>query len=639
MLRWSIVILFLIPSVLQAQQTDSLKHRITRQWTLSGDFTEEVPIPVDTTFSLFHRLRITDKFSPFNAYPGNYGLPLYQIDFFDRVTDPDMFLYRYYLPFMHLPYNAVFMNTQVPFTEMVFSYAGPRDRAEQVFRVRHSQNVNRNLNFGLIYDIVYSLGQYSYQRSDDKTFTLFTSYTGEKYRLYVSGGINNIVSLENGGIVDQSQMSSFDTRDIEVKLGGLNKASNTLKERNLVLVQRYSLSGKAPVTADTLKGDKKHSSGLSGVFSHVLVWEKTRRSYSDKYPAGGFYDTTFISNTATFDSLSARSLKNTLRFDFSTDPSRKFSLGGGVGIRNELFRYSQIIPSGDTLDADTTAWHESNNVLVGRLYNNIGKKFGWVATGELFLTGYRAGDFDLRGNITKEFDWKKGKSQWNIFGNIISCTPSIWFERWGSNNFKWNDNFQKIFRIDAGTEFRYPARRTRLKFNYAIIDNYTYFGPDAVPLQHGGGLSVVSVLLEKEISAWKFHLRNDILLQQSSNRDVVDLPLLSIRSAGFFEHNFHFKLTDGNLNTQIGAEIYYSTQWHGYGYMPATGTYYAQQDILTGNYPYLNAFINIKLKRTRIFLMLDHFNSGLNGYNYFLVPSYPMNIRAFRYGLAWTFYD
>jgi hypothetical protein len=43
--------------------------------------------------------------------------------------------------------------------------------------------------------------------------------------------------------------------------------------------------------------------------------------------------------------------------------------------------------------------------------------------------------------------------------------------------------------------------------------------------------------------------------------------------------------------------------------------------------------------RTRIFIMYDHLNSGLMGYNYYNVPSYPMNVRMFRYGLAWTFYD
>ena len=58
---------------------------------------------------------------------GNYGLPFYQLSFFDRITDPDKFLYAYFYPLMHLPSNPVFMNTQVPYTELDWSFAGPVD--------------------------------------------------------------------------------------------------------------------------------------------------------------------------------------------------------------------------------------------------------------------------------------------------------------------------------------------------------------------------------------------------------------------------------------------------------------------------------------------------------------------------------
>jgi hypothetical protein len=146
-------------------------------------------------------------------------------------------------------------------------------------------------------------------------------------------------------------------------------------------------------------------------------------------------------------------------------------------------------------------------------------------------------------------------------------------------------------------------------------------------------------MLKKELRAWKFHLANEVLLQQSSNKNVLDLPLVTVRSAGFFEHNFHFKLTNGNLNTQLGVEVFSNTLYRAYSFMPSTGFYYNTAAVKTGNYPYLTAFLNVKIKRTRILLMLDHFNQGMTGYNYSLVPSNPMGIMYFRYGLAWTFYD
>jgi len=81
------------------------------------------------------------------------------------------------------------------------------------------------------------------------------------------------------------------------------------------------------------------------------------------------------------------------------------------------------------------------------------------------------------------------------------------------------------------------------------------------------------------------------------------------------------------------------TPYYAMKYMPATGRYFNQSETQIGNYPYINVFLNLKVKRTRIFIMGDHLNSGLMGYEYFLVPNYPLNIRMIRYGLAWTFYD
>lgn len=635
------IILFLTcSSLLTAQKADTLKPRITRQWTLSGDYAEEVNLPMDTTFSLFHHYRTSDRYSTFNVYQGNYGLPLYQMNFFDRVTDPDKFLYRYLYPFMHTTDNPVFMNTQVPFTEMVFTYAGPRETAEQTFRVRHSQNINRFINFGLVYDIVYCLGQYSYQRSEDKTFGFHFSYTGDKYKLYFSAGINNLLSLENGGVTDKTQLSTFKTRDVEVNLGSLNKAENFLKNRNLLIVQKYSLNRHQSSKPDTSSGKSKPEGfRLNGDISHIFTWETTKRAYTDSYPQGGFYDTAFISTTRTFDTVSLRVMKNTIRFDFSTDERRKFRLGGGVGIRNELLIYAEGKPVYDSVRKDSVAWHRNNNILVGRLFNNIGNKFRWIANGELFLTGYRAGDLKADGVITRDFDFHKGRAEWNITGGISSLTPSDFYGRWIGNNFHWSNNFSREFRIYAGTEFLYPARKIYLRFNYGIINNYTYFGSDALPAQYSSGLSVISLMLNKELSVWKLHLSNEVLVQVSGNRRIVDLPLVTLRSAGYFEHNIHFKITDGYLLTQLGVEVFYYTSYNGYNWMPATATYYQGQNNSTGNYPYLNAFLNLKLKRTRIFVMLDHLNSGMNGYNYFMVPGYPMNIRCFRYGLAWTFYD
>jgi hypothetical protein len=547
---------------------------------------------------------------------------------------------------MFLPERAEFMNTQVPFTELTWSLGGPRQTSEQTFRIWHSQNVNRYLNFGLIYDIIFNLGQYNYQRAEDKDFTFYSSYTGEKYKLYFSAGINNITSFENGGITDKEELRlQADTRGVPVNLGGASKAKSMLKNRNLLLVQRYTVSSAPMVKHDSAAQKKSGFFGLSGTLSHILTIDGNRRTYDDSYPQSNFYDTIFFNNkegplSVTFDSLYSRSIKNTIRFDFTTDESRKFRLGGGVGLRNEIFRYSQIVPTHDTATVSVIpVWNRSSNAVIGKLYNNIGDKFRWIASGELYLSGYRAGDFNLNGTITKSFDWKKGRASWIIMGGMSNRQPAFWFQQWGSNHFEWSTNLNKEFRINLGTNFMYPARKADLKFNYSIIDNYTDFDTTAHPSQHTGGLSVAALTIGKEVRAWKFHLATDLIIQKSSNPDILDLPLIALRSAGYFEHLFRFKSTGGRLNTQLGVDVTYHTEYHPYAYMPATGRFYRQDAVRTGNYPFINVFFNFKVKRTRVFIMFDHVNAGLMGYDYFMIPTYPMNPRMLRYGLAWTFYD
>lgn len=639
----SIGLLLLFSASVYAQKKDTpvvpKKERVLKQWNLSPDFTEEVVIPFDTAFSLYHRYRIADKFSPFNATLGNYGLSFYQLNFFDRVTDPDKFLYSNYYPFMYVPDKAVFMNTMVPFTELAWSFGSPRRLSEQTFRIRHSQNINRYLNFGFIYDIIFSLGQYNYQRAEDKNFTLYTSYTREKYKLYFSAGLNSIVNYENGGVSDVSLLGTVTTREIPVRLGGLDNAATRLKNKNLLLVQRYTLGAVEKAPNDTVPSKKPGFLGLSGTFSHIFTLDVTGRLYSDALPASGFYDTVYVDRIVTADTAHSRIIRNTLRFDFTTNETRKFRLGGGIGIRNELLKFYSITAVSTPFAMMDPVWKRNSNILVGRLYNNIGSKFLWAASGELFLTGYRAGDFNLKGEITKSIDFKKGRALWLITGGIINRQPAFWYEHWGSNHFKWNNSFDREFRIDVGTTFSYPARKTKVKFNYAVINNYTDFGLTATPSQYSDGLSVTALMLSKELRAWKFHLANDVLFQKSSNTDVLDLPLVTLRSAAYFEHLFKFSSTGGRLNTQLGADVTYNTLYHAYSYMPSTGRFYRQDKVSTGNYPFVNLFLNIKIKRTTIFLMFDHANFGFMGNNYDMVPSYLMNIRMFRYGLCWTFYD
>lgn len=616
-----------------ARLRDTTLVRGSRHWTLSSDYTSEISLPLDTAFSLFHRYRKTDKLSDFNAYTGNYGLSVYPINFFDREWKPDRFLYLYYLPYMHTPANTRFVNTTVPFTEMVWTNAGARSKSEQTFRIRHSQNINRFLNFGFNYDIVYSIGQYNYQKAVDKNFLLHGSYNGNAYTAYLSVGTNNHESSASGGLISKDDLSQYSTDDMPFVLNDFNKAQNRLKNRYIMLVQRYSPGGKR----DTVTGDMLIKGPVT--FSYIGLYEWNKQRYLDNSPLSTLYDTVMINRSVTQDSLFQGLLTNTIRADFAAGSTGRFRIGAGAGVRSELRNFGQVVPGDSLTRPDTVKRNMNSLVLTGKVFNNIGTKFGWTASGDLWFQGYRAGDFIVDGRIYKEFSTAhKGLITWDATGSFASYTPSFWYSSWGSNNFSWQLDHSKELRLTTGSSVTWPERNMNLRFNYALVDNFMYMD-DGIPAQHQGGLSILSLSARKDFIIWKLHLDNTILFQQSSNNEVLSLPLLAARSAFFIDHVFKFRVTGGEMSFQLGAEAMIHTPYYAMNFMPATGSYYSQTETEIGNYPFINVFLNLKIKRTRFFIMVDHLNSGMTGYEYFLVPDYPLNIRMIRYGLAWTFYD
>ena len=93
---------------------------------------------------------------------------------------------------------------------------------------------------------------------------------------------------------------------------------------------------------------------------------------------------------------------------------------------------------------------------------------------------------------------------------------------------------------------------------------------------------------------------------------------------------------------QLGADVRYFTTYHAPAYMPAIQQFHLQPEddqVEIGGYPIINAYLNLHLKRTRIFVMMYHVNAGMGNANSFLVPHYPLNSRLLKIGISWNFYD
>ena len=132
-----------------------------------------------------------------------------------------------------------------------------------------------------------------------------------------------------------------------------------------------------------------------------------------------------------------------------------------------------------------------------------------------------------------------------------------------------------------------------------------------------------------------FHSDNKLAYQYSSNQDIYPLP----EFVGLSSNYFDFYLAKRVLNVQIGLDVKYHTEYYTPAYMPATGQYYVQNEQKVGDYPFMDAFVNLQLKRARIFVKFDHFNQSLMDRNYFMTIGYPYAPMRIKWGVSWNFYD
>ncbi|MDE6460970.1 MAG: putative porin, partial [Paramuribaculum sp.] len=205
-------------------------------------------------------------------------------------------------------------------------------------------------------------------------------------------------------------------------------------------------------------------------------------------------------------------------------------------------------------------------------------------------------------------------------------------KRYVSNHFIWQNDFGKTRRLKLGGALNLGKTMTYINAGVENIQNLIYFGENCMPMQNGGSVQVVSASLSQNFKVGILHWNNKLNFQTSSNDAVLPLPKFSVYSNLYIL----FKVAKV-LDVQFGIDCDYYSKYYAPGYQPATTTFYNQREIKCGNYPFMNAYANMKLSKARFYVMFSHVNQGLTGNNYFSMPHYPMNPRRFQLGVSVDF--
>lgn len=578
---------------------------------------------LDTTLNFYHVYHPFYQNSISNTFTGNNGGAYLSNDFFKRNYSTDFYFIRSFDAYWLTPYIIRYYNTTTPYSLLDYSQSESRvTKNETRFNVFLSQNINKKFNYEFIYNQTKSQGQYLNQETKFHNLALATSYISNKFLSHSNIIFNRLLGQENGGIDhaipfnDATETDQFTTQITD-------DAFNKLQNNNIFTVNEYRV-GKT-IAADTIKRIKEKFIPRVG-FIYQAEFSNNKRRFTKTDPTT-FFKNIYDNDTLTHDSTKYSRVTNIFQIKFYEAPDRKYTFGKLAYIGNDQLWYSFSKATGYYPTS------QSNTFIGGGIFRNDGKFWQWEANGRIYLTGYRAGQTELKGVLNKPLKIGIDTTNFRIEGSLKTTVPDYYDQYFYSNHFQWKNNFDNINEMTIRSSISSQELKATIGANYSLIGNFIYNNENALPTQ-SNELLILSAYLKKDFERDHWVVRIQALAQKASNGNLIHLPAF----AGFISLNYRTVISKV-MHFQIGADTRYNTAFYADAYEPATARFYWQNKTLIGNYPYVDLHLNLKLKRTRFFFTLMNAASGIAGNNYFMAPDYPYMRRTYRIGLAWSFYD
>lgn len=620
---FTLISLLLINAVLSAQTKYSadqnyILSKKENQNLFSSDFQSAYP---DTSITSIH------NYSARNL-SGNLGLaqPNYLLSYKQNALG-----FRFY----DLPYgNDLLYRQQIEYYQTkgpiasVSGFAGSKQ--EQTFRMLFSHTTKKKLNISVKFNRFGSLGFYRKQQTFTNNFYSSLNYTNnnKRFGFYSYLLFNKVKHQENGGIVYDSLIDAEPTigKDLlAVKL------SNAKRENRLTDVSFNPW----------FRINKKDTTPFSHYLDYKVNYSGNYYWYLDNGAAyDGFYSAFYLDTTKTNDSTHIRQLSNSVHY---TLKHSKSGLGLRTGYTNEYTVFHQHIDSLFTnqILSASLFW---NNIFLKNdsLKENRNKVFHSEINYCNLITGSNSGDSKIEWN--SEIRLAAGKSGGiskrtsSIFLKVASekRTPDLLYNYIYANNFRWNNHFKKtsLFQMNAG--FSHYRSGFSLGVLWQDFGNYLYFDSTAAPKQSNIVISNWAYQFAFRKVFFKHLGLNLNLCYQTTNKESL-YRIAPIQAKGSLYYTGN--LFKNNLQLQIGAQCEYYESFKSYSYMPAYNVYYLQNTHRAGQYPFVDVFINARIKPVQFFLKVENVLYGTAGTNYDFVKGYFQPDRAFRFGLTWLFFD
>ena len=630
---------------------DSIRALPNFQWTVDRDMNDVIISPLDT---LIDNWRIDYPYfldGVGDMTLGGLGQSTLPFNYFDRPDNQDFEFAQSYDAYTYRMDNVPFYNSKTPYLNFMYLESGQKRYREEHFEVVMAHNVSPSTSFNVNYKARGTKGLYDWQRTRNNNLSLAFAHTGKRYSLHAAYINNRIEQRENGGAVGLWAVADtiFEhPSGVPMKLAEA-EAENSYRNNSFFVKQAYALPLVPLTDYDFSLAD------LPAIYiGHTFEYNTWSKLYTDKFATyidergsindngeyspveGRYYENWYISPTMSRDSICERVVSNKV-FVEAQPWDREGAigrLGGGVGL--DLHYYSQFnldsyIGGGNAVNKETS-WY-----AYGAVSGKIRRFADWGADAKFYPSGYRGGDLSLNAYLALTARFRGHPVILSGRFSQMRQSPSYWQNNLFSNHYVWFNSFDKEDETRFEVSLKVPDWALELSFWQGVVSNKIYYGATSLVAQEASAISLTSLYARKDFRIGGLHLDHRVLLQWSTNQEVIPVPLCSAYLSYYYEFWVEKKKV---LRMQIGVDGRFNTSYYAPSYNPALSAFYNQRDYQVGDYPYLDAFIMAKWKRMRIFLKYQHVNMGLFGNGeYMTVAGYPQNPGMFKFGISWGFYD
>ena len=553
--------------------------------------------------------------------------------------------------------NIVSYQSVLPYSEL--RYVMTAGDKEQHLNVKFGRQFSHNLFVSFAFNTDYSPGLFKNNKSINNYFWVNAHYLtdNKRYGAMAYWYRNKLEMGENGGIVNDEDYSSHTESDNSVINVNLNSATNFVISSGAgieqffnLLPQKKQIKATTPPTVDSITADTlllrdslpnvpqaqtKTRKFTLGRLCHSFSYLNNKLYYNEASPGVAFYQPfdTLFNITKSTDSTTVRAIRNSLKWNSlgyqKYNDDIPFYLYAGV--THGFYKVKHF----DYLEGETLLARNYNQLSVnGGIIINLFKSTRITGQGELVTLGYQIGDFDIKGQW-KQFLGTSAKNYGQATFDVeLKRQSANWFEEhYASNHFRWDNDFNAATYLTLNLKYCYKQYCIGVK--QTSISNLIYFGTDARPIQFSGLFSIREAYLSFYQSLGRFELEGFACLQKSSNEEVVHLPLLLGKlKFGYSQPIFHKAAT---LHPSL--TVRYFTKYYADAYMPATRTFYLQNEVQIGNFPFIDLAIALQVKKANIYVAYSNMFLLTGNYNSFIAPHYPMRDSRIFIGVNWRLFN